>query len=111
MGLGNINHMNDMTDTNYRAKDFARLFRSIPDEQWTTGSYRNGDDSKRCALGHAGADFGSPCEASNALEDICIGAFNRHAAFINDSRSTDFPQPTPKLRMVAAMDKAKELGF
>lgn len=92
-----------MGETTYRAKDYARLFRSIPDDQWMTGFLES--NGKKCALGHAGL------EAQDDLDDICIEAFDLHTVFINDRQSAAFPQPTPKLRMVAAMEKAKELGF
>lgn len=103
-----------MKKTTYKAKDFARLFRSIPDEQWATGHYANIKGDRKCALGHVGERPGIQCAASNALDGICFSAFRHHAASINDGTHgahEDFPQPTPKLRMVAAMEKAKELGF
>lgn len=99
-----------MKETTHRAKDYARLFRSIPDEQWAVGVLETAD-GRKCAMGHVGANPIKRCQAAIRLNDICLFAFGREATAINDGLFKDFTQPTPKFRMVAAMEKAKELGF
>lgn len=89
----------------YNAKFFSRKFKAIPEEMWLVFDL-GAPGGPRCALGHC-LPIG---DESIALTNVCRG-LRRNILSINNYPSAMFPQPTPKLRVVAAMEKAKEMGF
>ncbi len=93
-----------------KVEHFEKKFSNIPDEKWTTGDFKS-NDGKCCAYGHCGRlSFGDEywTEESKALR----GLFNQKyialgVLSINDVESVKYPQPTPKLRILAALNDIK----
>lgn len=90
----------------YDADYFIKFFRKIPDEKWTTHALE--ENGGHCALGHCGAKEGriAFCRKAMALYRVLC----RKVAFINDGAEKDYPQKTPKARILAALKDAKEAG-
>lgn len=95
--------------TTHDADYFIAKFEAIPEEQWCTGRLR--DNSGRCcASGHCGRDDPLvPTEESTALA-IVLRRWD--VPGINDGDYAQYPQPTPKQRILAALRdiKAKEVS-
>ena len=96
-------------DAVYDADYFIEKFSQIPDDQWTTGNYAM--DGKCCALGHCGmrSGFGAGYEASE-LDSLFGRVFGKTLAVVNvnDGYCLEFNQPTPKARILAALQWIKE---
>jgi len=85
----------------YNKKYFIEKFTAIPDDRWCTGNFVN-FDGQCCAAGFCGDRnrIDSPPEAKALYALILpIG----HVADINDGFHGAFQQPTPKLRILAAL--------
>ena len=82
---------------------FIAKFEAIPENEWNVGDYVNPiDPSRKCALGHCGAVHASIVnEESFAL--INLLAEHDGVVSINDEKSDQHPQPTPKQRILAAL--------
>lgn len=101
--------------TQYTVEYFKAKFEAIPEEKWCVGGFVDPKDSeKRCAMGHCG------CAAKNPEIDALCDLFNscREAGHrmmwigeINDGGDPRFPQPTPKQRILAALDFIAEKTF
>jgi hypothetical protein len=94
----------------YTVDYFIEKFSAIPDEKWWTGDYEN--KGRFCALGHCGEKFmrGGMTEESMALGRLFEEYLICAVASVNDGKGL-YPQPTPKARILAALQdiKAKEL--
>jgi hypothetical protein len=78
---------------------FIAKFSAIPEELWCSNLYV-GERDTHCALGHCGHNVGNGgTEESAWLEDILPNVKN-----INDGRCTGYQQPTPKARILAALN-------
>lgn len=91
-------------------KHFINKFEKIPEEQWCAFTTINAQ-GQRCALGHTMTD--GTWVTRTAETDNLISLFGRHEENIpdiNNGRFSRYNQPTPKLRVLAALrDKlAKE---
>lgn len=109
---------------NSTAADFIKFFEKIPEEQWTIKTYHSIDRSKHCALGHCGVRVGAgPTDTFNSRPEYPAAAalsalfrrfIIRHGvATINDGDSgtrSDYPQLTPKLRILAALADIQKAG-
>jgi hypothetical protein len=88
----------------YDVDYFIRKFAAIPEDNWYTHEYTNNDGTKMCALGHCGSrQDEDDTSQSNALRDIlehCVGS-------INDGSDSRYQQPTPKQRILAALNDIK----
>ncbi len=84
------------------AKAFYKKFEAIDDSLWTTESFTNG--AKYCALGHLGCRkrFGGITDEGHQLSTI-LGGHPSVVANINDGHLPEYPQPTPKARILAAL--------
>lgn len=98
--------------TKHTKEYFIEKFRAIPEDRWTTHAFSK-DAGQCCAAGHCGdrGDIESPEEA-RALYDIVrqlTGHDSLMAAVtsINDGQHPDYPQPTPKQRILAALEAIK----
>lgn len=87
------------------AEDFKRFFEGIPDEKWCTQVYID-DNGRCCAMGHLGPNTLRAQVVRDLFENILV----TNAATVNDGDHPDFQQPTPKQRILAALDEiiAKE---
>lgn len=90
----------------YNVDYFIEKFEAIPEHKWIRGEY--GVNGFHCAFGHCGAvhgihDFSHLPEAEALLSIL----FN--TAMINDGCVEDYPQSTPKKRILAALYDIKSL--
>lgn len=102
-----------MTTPIYDVDYFIAKFTAIPEERWIIGTMTYED--KHCALGHCGAGNPLPgttdfnhTEESKALEQLFKANFNEETWKINDSQFYGFNQPTPRQRILAALQQIKE---
>lgn len=110
------------------AQYFIDKFEAIPEERWCTSVFRNGK-GQMCANGHCGVKFAElsamriiETEESSALCDVftkvkihdgfgnplldysILGRnYSNIAALINNGRSVEYQQFTPKQRILAAL--------
>lgn len=106
----------------YTVDYFISKFQAIPENQWTTHTHSD-CNGRKCALGHCldpealaifeaqwkanGCAFGVPSsEEWLGIQYICPGIH-----YINNGEDRDYPQATPKARVLAVLAdiKAKEL--
>ena len=89
-----------------QARYFIKKFDAIPDRNWTTDNYQNGD--AYCSMGHCGESNNGRSEESRLFANLFFGGPN--VININDGDSKEYQQATPKARILAALkDKEKEL--
>lgn len=89
----------------YDAEYFIEKFEAIPEEKWRSdGFYGSSDSETFCAMGHCGVrDDGEwPGGDADALIDLFL-ANTIAVVEINDGGDQNFPQPTPKQRILAAL--------
>lgn len=92
----------------YTPDYYIKKFKRIPDELWITDELGSG--KKHCALGHCGMrpldgrTYHTP--ESRALQAL-FGNAILSVANVNDVPDTRFPQPTPKGRILAALQYIK----
>lgn len=90
------------------AREFRDFFAAIPDEKWSTDVYWT-DGVQCCAYGHLGVrlvDGVTPEFSGDAFEFRRLGA--QHGimwACVNDRWHADRQEPTPKARILAALDE------
>lgn len=106
---------------NYSVDHFISKFLAIPEEMWGEGMFGK---EKKCAAGHCGirheSDFNANSEAK-ALVDLFLtlnikshGHFYKNILFdtvvaVNDGHAVNYPQPTPKQRILAALYDIKRM--
>ena len=83
----------------YNVSYFIEKFSAIPSEMWLINDYeRNGS---KCAFGHCGM------RDNNSLQSIpeatAFAKILPKAIVINDRESSEYQQPTPKQRILAAL--------
>lgn len=93
----------------YDAQYFVDKFSPIPDEQWTTGTYED-ENGCKCALGHCGDGSDTETFEGSALMNIAR-AMLRDIVMINDRHDEDYLQLTPKARILAFLEDAKQTGY
>lgn len=87
-----------MYDVNY----FIEKFEAIPESLWCEGKITDGD--MHCAIGHCGGVMNKELEGeSQALVSIIFNVLGYGIFQINDSITNQYPQPTPKQRILAAL--------
>lgn len=91
---------------------FIDKFLLIPEGMWCTETYNNGM-GQSCAYGHCGCtgltNEEYDTEEAEDLFTLIYKRFKKDVSTINDEKSKEFPQPTPKQRILAALYKIKEL--
>jgi len=90
----------------YTVDYFIQKFEAIPDEKWTIKEFTNAI-GQCCALGHCGRRIGSPTAEGEALYQLFHENEMDGPAHINDGYSIEYQQPTPKARILAALNDIK----
>ena len=92
----------------YDVDYFINKFEAIPEEQWCTGAFSlcdENENTQHCALGHCGYGVGTKTVEGEAL----ISLFEPELLpMINDDRSIEYSQSTPKQRILAALYDIKK---
>lgn len=89
---------------NYDVDYFIKKFEAIPEELWTAGVFKDGE--RRCAAGHCGAVASSNWKNIPMVVSLYNLPFDGPEATItaiNDGNHTEYKQPTPKQRVLAAL--------
>lgn len=95
--------LNTITDEQkHLAKMFIKKFEAIPEERWCLDTVDNGRGA-HCAIGHLNGRFFNgnkwDSEEANQLSNLI-----EHPVGINNyNYGGKYPQPTPKLRILAAL--------
>lgn len=94
----------------YTVNYFIKKFSAIPRRLWTTGKYTRGE--AHCVLGHCGVRSDllslSITSESDAFSKLILdNIVGRNATGINDWSSVQFPQRTPRGRILAALKYIK----
>lgn len=84
-------------------EQFIRFFSAIPDEQWATGTY-GGGRRPCCARGFI---IDRAPESEDAFMLLFHDAVKANPEAVNDGQHPDYQQPTPKLRILAALNQIK----
>jgi hypothetical protein len=92
--------MNTIYDVDY----FLSKFSNIDENDWIVGSYIDSKTTKKCALGHCGETMAHCTNESESLLKILP-----EVDVINDGRASRYQQPTPKLRILAALQHVKRM--
>ena len=99
-----------MSATTYDVEHFLNKFRAIPEELWLIGCYSVWTKPQsHCALGHCGRDIDFSTDESNGLAHLFF-SHGLRVTNTNDGLDDRFPQPTPKQRIIAALEFIKEKG-
>lgn len=105
----------------YNVSYFIDKFSKIPESLWTIGANGwTGAQGKYCAGGFCGQTSGENTEESLALTKLFLklpcfknreGISNEEVIYyINDGiKKQDYPQPTPKARILAALHDIKNM--
>lgn len=99
--------------TKYTVDYFIQKFEAIPDELWCVDKFEN-ERGQRCVLGHCGRNSENkfqPTEESWELDKLIFRIHScafEPVACINNGTCLNYPQPTPKARILAALKDVKE---
>lgn len=106
----------------YTVDYFISKFQAIPESLWASGSFSN--RGRCCAAGHCGinveSDYDGNAEAKafvNIFRTIKISNMGRvyknelfdTVVVVNDGFAEQYPQPTPKQRILAALYDIKRM--
>jgi hypothetical protein len=80
---------------------FLKKFEAIPEGQWCVGMFTD-EKNRHCALGW--------CESKKEQSELerLFKKLNLTVPSVNDYRHTDYPQPTPRQRIIAALCDIRE---
>lgn len=102
----------------YNAQFFIDFYTPIPDERWGTRDFYNRETQCYCAFGFLGARIGGQTEEVIALEHLLIAYrelsspyYPNRLTTANDKQTRDFPQTTPKARVLAYLEECKRKGL
>lgn len=93
-------------DVNYFIDKFQKISASL----WIVGAF--GQQDFHCALGHCGARCSSdvvPLSEASILVGIMRKHLNSFPSIINDGLNSNYPQHTPKQRILAALQDIKKM--
>lgn len=95
------------------AQEFRDFFAAIPDEKWCIHKFVN-EHGQCCAQGHLGmTSWGFVTPDARRLQNMFKEAFRERnfssccdwgVGSVNNGYTEDFQQPTPKARILAALD-------
>ena len=112
----------NLEDDKHFLKWAIAFYEAIPDERWCCGHYVRwfGPMEQNCSLGHLGVRASEEiqlgflgAEDGNAVAaKLCI-VTDQEIAAINDGKRAEYPQPTPKARVLAFLQDllAKKIGL
>lgn len=92
----------------YSIDYFIKKFEAIPDNMWRTRDFTN-EQGQCCVFGHCGLrknNLHTWSEEAKALLNIFY-ANGESAVTVNDYDDMSYPEPTPKGRILAALNKFK----
>ena len=106
----------------YDCSYFIRKFEAIPEEKWIIGNQQD-DFGRHCAFGHClpkeaekfGTKFskegycGTRTDEGIALTNL-FNVIGRWPVYINNWPDQEYPQPTPKQRILAALYDIKKMS-
>lgn len=119
--------MNNEKQTVYDVDYFISKFSAIPEDKWIIGALKNQKGSC-CALGHCGAFYSfveievEPSNEARALRRL-FDVIQLHPSHVNDDcydaydsgqrppQAALYDQPTPKARILAALEDIKRSGL
>jgi hypothetical protein len=88
----------------YDKQYFIDKFTAIPEDRWITKDYAD-DAGRCCAFGHCGVRHMKPALGGGGEEADALAALLQHrTASINDGDTDEYQQPTPKQRILAALN-------
>lgn len=94
----------------YDAAYFIAKFEAIPEDKWTTGSFTFGP--RHCVYGHCGKlAVMQETDESRALFQIAFEHRGHSVVDVNDGYAAQYPQETPKQRVLAWLRDAKKAGL
>jgi len=94
----------------YDVQFFIDKFSKIPDNDWGIKSYVD-EFNKKCALGHCGISvslFQTNAPEASAVHSIFMES-GLNILTINDGEALRYQQPTPKARILAALNDIKAM--
>jgi len=86
-------------DKNY----FISKFEAIPEDRWITRDLAD-DAGRCCAFGHCGVRHVEPGPNDSEEADALAALLQHRTALINDGDTEEYQQPTPKQRILAALN-------
>lgn len=88
-------------------REMTAFFEAIPDDMWCSGFYQSSILYRRCAMGHV--LFSNGCSSADRLKSIAFLYLGGPVVeSINDGDVIKYQQPTPKLRVLAALKDIEE---
>lgn len=107
---------------NYDVSYFINKFQAIPEQKWGISSFIDADTGARCAQGHCGMNTDncwhvwgrSIATVQNSLKEAAslyylFGDNGLDVGMVNNGYLTEYSQPTPKQRILAALHDIKKL--
>lgn len=98
--------------TTFNAEYFLSKFEAIPEEMWIIKDFTNVDCTKHCAVGHCANWKNGVGTSTSETKPLCrlFDLIKEYPTRVNDGESIHYPQPTPKLRILAALREIQEKG-
>lgn len=94
--------------TEYTVQYFIDKFTAIPEELWFEEEFTNpANPEQHCAYGHCGCNPESQENMEANSLDRLFRDHDLNVALVNDGMSALFQQPTPKARILAALETFK----
>lgn len=98
----------------YTVDYFIEKFTAIPDEKWCCGHLLT-EDGRSCALGHCGVRIETELierdSEAGVLYDLFARVLKETAVAVNDGYVTIFGEPTPKARILAALNYINQMSL
>lgn len=95
----------------FTVKHFINKFEAIPEDKWNMYDYYDPTDkSIRCALGHCG-QYSDNFRTVYTDESIALKKLLPNIIDINEGDVENFQQPTPKQRILAALNDIKRFYY
>ncbi len=95
---------------NYNAQYFIDKFTAIPEDMWCRGNYEL-PDGRCCAGGHCGDRSNIPVPPEAEALYSLFWNIQTNVTCVNDGLDKDYQQPTPRARILAALEDIKAKGF
>lgn len=88
----------------YTIDYFINKFEAIPEDKWHTGNYCSDiDNSQKCALGHCMTEEIYWTKETSDLTELVKTFTKLEVPDVNDKVSDEYPQDTPKKRILAVL--------